>query len=77
MRWRIIKLMRGVVVGSVGVGAITELALTRDIRILSFSEEELAKSRKIIRHTFKLMFLQFLQQSASLQSASGMERVGC
>lgn len=33
----------GVVVGSVGVGAITELALTRDIRILSFSEEELAK----------------------------------
>ncbi len=33
----------GVIVGSLGVGAITELALTRDIRILSFSDEELAK----------------------------------
>ncbi len=33
----------GVIVGSVGVGAITELALTRDVRILSFSADELAK----------------------------------
>ncbi|WED22859.1 TAXI family TRAP transporter solute-binding subunit [Vibrio sp. JC009] len=33
----------GVIVGSLGVGAITELALTRDIRILSFTPEELAK----------------------------------
>lgn len=33
----------GVIVGSLGVGAITELALTRDIRILSFSDEELTK----------------------------------
>ncbi|AJR05458.1 TRAP transporter substrate-binding protein [Photobacterium gaetbulicola] len=33
----------GVIVGSLGVGAITELALTRDIRILSFSDEEIAK----------------------------------
>ncbi len=33
----------GVIVGSLGVGAITELALTRDIRILSFSKDELAK----------------------------------
>ncbi|MAK91975.1 MAG: TRAP transporter substrate-binding protein [Oleibacter sp.] len=33
----------GVIVGSLGVGAITELALTRDIRILSFTDEELAK----------------------------------
>ncbi|KAA5737232.1 TAXI family TRAP transporter solute-binding subunit, partial [Acinetobacter baumannii] len=33
----------GVIVGSVGVGAITELALTRDIRVLSFSDEELKK----------------------------------
>ncbi|WP_221799519.1 TAXI family TRAP transporter solute-binding subunit [Oceanobacter mangrovi] len=33
----------GVIVGSLGVGAITELALTRDIRILSFSADELAK----------------------------------
>jgi TRAP transporter TAXI family solute receptor len=33
----------GVIVGSLGVGAITELALTRDIRILSFSDEEMAK----------------------------------
>ncbi|MGF1701658.1 TAXI family TRAP transporter solute-binding subunit [Photobacterium makurazakiensis] len=32
----------GVIVGSLGVGAITELALTRDIRILSFTEDELA-----------------------------------
>ncbi|MGX9418793.1 TAXI family TRAP transporter solute-binding subunit [Vibrio sp. WJH972] len=32
----------GVIVGSLGVGAITELALTRDIRILSFSDEEIA-----------------------------------
>ncbi len=36
----------GVIVGSLGVGAITELALTRDIRILSFSDEELAKIAK-------------------------------
>ncbi len=33
----------GVIVGSLGVGAITELALTRDIRVLSFSADELAK----------------------------------
>ncbi|WKE63917.1 TAXI family TRAP transporter solute-binding subunit [Gallaecimonas kandeliae] len=33
----------GVIIGSAGVGAITELALTRDIRILSFSKDELAK----------------------------------
>jgi TRAP transporter TAXI family solute receptor len=33
----------GVIVGSLGVGAITELALTRDIRILSFSDDEIAK----------------------------------
>ncbi|MCE9685743.1 TAXI family TRAP transporter solute-binding subunit [Shewanella sp. AS16] len=33
----------GVIIGSAGVGAITELALTRDIRILSFSQAELAK----------------------------------
>ncbi len=33
----------GVIVGSLGVGAITELALTRDIRILSFSADEIAK----------------------------------
>jgi len=33
----------GVIVGSLGVGAITELALTRDIRILSFTQQELAK----------------------------------
>ncbi|RQW62402.1 TAXI family TRAP transporter solute-binding subunit [Vibrio viridaestus] len=36
----------GVIVGSLGVGAITELALTRDVRILSFSQEELAKIQK-------------------------------
>ncbi|WP_430461012.1 TAXI family TRAP transporter solute-binding subunit [Thalassolituus sp. LLYu03] len=35
----------GVIVGSLGVGAITELALTRDIRILSFSADEMAKVR--------------------------------
>ncbi|WP_417616029.1 TAXI family TRAP transporter solute-binding subunit [Oceanisphaera sp.] len=33
----------GVLIGSAGIGAITELALTRDIRILSFSQEELDK----------------------------------
>jgi TRAP transporter TAXI family solute receptor len=33
----------GVIVGSLGVGAITELALTRKIRILSFSTREMAK----------------------------------
>jgi uncharacterized protein len=33
----------GVIVGSLGVGAITELSLTRDIRILSFSDSELQK----------------------------------
>ncbi|WP_086983102.1 TAXI family TRAP transporter solute-binding subunit [Vibrio aphrogenes] len=33
----------GVIVGSLGVGAITELALTRNIRILSFSDEEMKK----------------------------------
>lgn len=33
----------GVIVGSLGVGAITELALTRKIRILSFSEDEMKK----------------------------------
>ncbi|WP_087016449.1 TAXI family TRAP transporter solute-binding subunit [Thaumasiovibrio subtropicus] len=33
----------GVIVGSLGVGAITELALTRDIRILSFSQEEISQ----------------------------------
>lgn len=33
----------GVIIGSAGVGAITELALTRNIRILSFSEDELTK----------------------------------
>ncbi|MEH6532711.1 MAG: TAXI family TRAP transporter solute-binding subunit [Photobacterium frigidiphilum] len=33
----------GVIVGSLGVGAITELALTRNIRILSFTDAELAK----------------------------------
>lgn len=31
----------GVIVGSIGVGAITELAFTQDIRILSFTPEEL------------------------------------
>jgi len=31
----------GVIVGAAGVGAITELALTRDIRILSFTPEQL------------------------------------
>ncbi len=33
----------GILIGSAGVGAITELALNRPVRILSFSEEELAK----------------------------------
>ncbi|CAM4208241.1 TAXI family TRAP transporter solute-binding subunit [Vibrio agarivorans] len=33
----------GVIVGSLGVGAVTELALTREIRVLSFTEDELAK----------------------------------
>ncbi|MDN3615971.1 TAXI family TRAP transporter solute-binding subunit [Vibrio gallaecicus] len=33
----------GVIVGSLGVGAVTELTLTRDIRVLSFSADELAK----------------------------------
>ncbi|MDW6003325.1 TAXI family TRAP transporter solute-binding subunit [Vibrio mangrovi] len=33
----------GVIVGSLGVGAITELALTRHIRILSFTPQELEK----------------------------------
>ncbi|WP_413112184.1 TAXI family TRAP transporter solute-binding subunit [Thaumasiovibrio sp. DFM-14] len=33
----------GVIVGSLGVGAITELALTRDIRIISFTPAELEK----------------------------------
>ena len=33
----------GVIVGSVGVGAITELAFTHNIRILSFTPEELQK----------------------------------
>lgn len=33
----------GAIVGSLGVGAITELALTRNIRILSFTEDEMAK----------------------------------
>lgn len=33
----------GVIVGSIGVGAITELAFTHNIRILSFSPEELKK----------------------------------
>lgn len=33
----------GVIVGSLGVGAITELSLTRKIRILSFSASDLAK----------------------------------
>lgn len=33
----------GVIVGSLGVGAITELALTRNIRILSFTDEEFAQ----------------------------------
>ncbi|WPC74872.1 TAXI family TRAP transporter solute-binding subunit [Vibrio porteresiae] len=33
----------GVIVGSLGVGAITELALTRDIRVLSFTTDELKK----------------------------------
>ncbi|MFC1237268.1 TAXI family TRAP transporter solute-binding subunit [Vibrio sp. F74] len=32
----------GVIVGSLGVGAVTELALTRDIRMLSFTSEQLA-----------------------------------
>ncbi len=36
----------GVIVGSLGVGAITELALTRNIRILSFSKADLAKISK-------------------------------
>lgn len=36
----------GVIVGSLGVGAITELALTRKIRILSFSADEMAKIMK-------------------------------
>ncbi|MZI92081.1 TAXI family TRAP transporter solute-binding subunit [Vibrio sp. CAIM 722] len=33
----------GVIVGSLGVGAITELALTHDVRILSFTADELKK----------------------------------
>ncbi|MEL6113745.1 TAXI family TRAP transporter solute-binding subunit [Photobacterium sp. SP02] len=33
----------GAIVGSLGVGAITELALTRNIRILSFTEADMAK----------------------------------
>ncbi|EKE76757.1 TAXI family TRAP transporter solute-binding subunit [Gallaecimonas xiamenensis] len=33
----------GVIIGSAGVGAITELALTRDIRVLSFSKDDLDK----------------------------------
>lgn len=33
----------GVIIGSAGVGAITELALTRNIRILSFTEDEISK----------------------------------
>ena len=33
----------GAIIGSAGIGAVTELALTRDIRILSFSEDELSK----------------------------------
>lgn len=36
----------GAIIGSSGVGAITELALTHKIRILSFSKEELAKIHK-------------------------------
>ncbi len=33
----------GIIVGSAGVGAITELALNRRVRILSFSDEELVR----------------------------------
>lgn len=33
----------GVIVGSLGVGAVTELTLTRDIRMLSFTPEQLEK----------------------------------
>lgn len=46
----------GVIVGSVGVGAITELALSRDIRILSFSPEELTKVSESLPayHGFKV-----------------------
>lgn len=33
----------GVIVSSLGVGAITELALTRDIRMISFTQEQLDK----------------------------------
>lgn len=36
----------GVIVGSLGVGAITELSLTRNIRILSFSKQQLDKISK-------------------------------
>ncbi|WP_298768846.1 TAXI family TRAP transporter solute-binding subunit [uncultured Shewanella sp.] len=36
----------GVIVGSLGVGAITELSLTRNIRILSFSKQQLNKISK-------------------------------
>ncbi|WP_237485535.1 TAXI family TRAP transporter solute-binding subunit [Vibrio hippocampi] len=36
----------GVIVGSLGVGAVTELALTRDIRMLSFTPEQLAAISK-------------------------------
>jgi len=38
----------GVIVGSLGVGAVTELALTRDIRILSFTPKQLATVSKAI-----------------------------
>ncbi|MFP8966155.1 TAXI family TRAP transporter solute-binding subunit [Pokkaliibacter sp. CJK22405] len=33
----------GAIIGSAGVGAITELALTRDVRVLNFTPEQIAK----------------------------------
>ncbi|MDV7103031.1 TAXI family TRAP transporter solute-binding subunit [Vibrio sp. TH_r3] len=38
----------GVIVGSLGVGAVTELALTRDIKMISFTPDQLAAIAKEI-----------------------------
>lgn len=38
----------GVFVGSAGLGAISELALTRDIRVLNFSQDDLATIQKAL-----------------------------
>lgn len=38
----------GFITSSLGVGAITELALSRDVKILSFTDEEIAKVSEVI-----------------------------